>query len=47
MPGVTLTGTIQDPNSGTLTATGKNAKLEIWTQLQIAIIPIPPNAVIK
>ncbi len=47
VPGVTLTGTIQDPNSGTLTATGKNAKLEIWTQLQIAIIPIPPNAVIK
>jgi len=47
VPGVTLTGTIQDPNSGTLTSTGKNAKLEIWTQLQIAIIPIPPNAVIK
>jgi hypothetical protein len=47
VPGVTLTGTIQDPNSGTLTSTGKNAKLEMWTQLQIAIIPIPPNAVIK
>jgi hypothetical protein len=47
VPGVTLTGTIQDPNSGTLTSTGKNAKLEIWTQLQIAIIPLPPNAVLK
>ena len=47
VPGVTLTGTIQDPNSGTLTTTGHNAKLEMWTQLQIAIIPIPPNAVIK
>ncbi len=47
VPGVTLTGTIQDPNSGTITATGHNAKLELWTQLQIAIIPIPPNAVIK
>jgi hypothetical protein len=47
VPGVTLTGTIQDPNSGTLTSTGKNAKLEMWTELQIAIIPVPPNAVIK
>lgn len=47
VPGVTLTGAIKDPNSGTLTSTGKNAKLEMWTKLQIAIIPIPPNAVIK
>jgi len=47
VPGVTLTGSITDANSGTLSSTGHNAKLEMWTQMQIAIIPIPPNAVIK
>lgn len=47
VPGVTLTGTIQDPNSATLTSTGHNVRLEMWTQLQIAIIPLPPTAVLK
>lgn len=47
VPGVTLTSSIQDPNSGTMTTKGKNAQLPLWTQLKIAIIDVSPNAAIK
>lgn len=47
LPGVELKAEITDPNSGTLTAKGKNVQLPTWTQLKIAIIELPPNAVIK
>ena len=47
VPDLKLSSSITDANSGTVASKGGNAKLEMWTQLQIAIIPIPPNAVIK
>ena len=47
VPGVELNSSIQEPNSGTVTAKGKNAQLPLWTQMRIAIIDLPPNALIK
>jgi len=47
VPGVELNSSIQEPNSGTLTSKGKNAQLPLWTQMRIAIIALPPDAVIK
>jgi len=47
VPGVELNSSIQEPNSGTLTSKGKNAQLPLWTQMRIAIIALPADAVIK
>jgi len=47
VPGVSLESSIRDPNSGTITAKGQNSKLPLWTQLRIAIVHLPPNAVIN
>jgi hypothetical protein len=47
VPGVELKAEITDPDSCTLTSKGKNVQLPTWTQLKIAIIDLPPNAVIK
>ncbi len=47
VPDMTLNSSIKDPYSGTVTSKGKNAQLPLWTQLRIAIIALPPNAVIK
>jgi hypothetical protein len=47
VPGVTLDASVRDANSGTLTSKGKNTQLPLWTQFQIAVVRLPPNAVIN
>lgn len=47
VPDVKLSSFITDPNSGTVTSKGKNVQLPLWTQMRIAIISLPPNAVVK
>jgi len=47
LPGVRLDASVRDANSGTLTSQGKNTQLPLWTQLQIAIVHLPPNAVVN
>ena len=46
VPGVSLDSSVKDPNSGTITSKGTNTKLPLWTQIRIAIVYLPPNAVI-
>jgi hypothetical protein len=47
VPGMTLTGSVRDSSSGTLTQAGRNVHLSNETQIQVALAILPPNVRIK
>jgi hypothetical protein len=47
VPGVSLDSSVKDSNSGTITSNGRDTQLPLWTQLRIAIVHLPSNAVVN